>query len=210
VRGRIAYRVDFRRTRSTCSWANLESKEIDVRKIIASLFISLDGVIEAPHEWHFPYFNDEMGADVGGGMATNDTMLLGRKTYNEFASYWPSQPSDVPPADYMNNTHKVVVSTTLKSADWQNSTVIGSNVAEELTKLKQQPGKNIGTVGSATLVRWLLQEGLLDELHLLVHPIVVGSGKKLFEDGMGKIPLKLVESKTFSTGVLALTYTRAE
>src|SRR3954447_27074935 len=115
-----------------------------MRKIVAGLFISLDGVYESPDTWHFPYFNDEMGAEVGGKMAESDTMLLGRQTYEEFASYWPHQSSDVPPADFMNNTPKVVVSTTLKNAEWQNSTIIRGNVAEELTKLKQQPGKNIG------------------------------------------------------------------
>src|ERR1700754_833040 len=128
-----------------------------MRKIVAGLFISLDGVYESPFEWHFPYFNDEMGEDVGGQMAGNDTMLLGRQTYEEFASYWPHQSNDVPPADFMKNTPKVVVSTTLKTAEWQNSTIVSGNVAEELTKLKQQPGKNIGITGSGTLVRSLLE-----------------------------------------------------
>jgi dihydrofolate reductase len=179
---------------------------MDMRKIVAGLFISLDGVVEAPHTWHFPYFDDDMGADVGASMAAADTMLLGRRTYEEFASYWPNQSSDVPPADYMNNTPKVVVSTTLKSLEWQNSTLISGNVVEEITRLKQGPGKNIGVTGSGTLVRSLLRDRLLDELHLLVHPIVVGSGKRLFEEGMGQVPLKLVESKTYGTGVLSLTY----
>jgi dihydrofolate reductase len=181
-----------------------------MRKIVAGLFISLDGVYESPDTWHFPYFNDEMGAEVGGKMAESDTMLLGRQTYEEFASYWPHQSSDVPPADFMNNTPKVVVSTTLKNAEWQNSTIIRGNVAEELTKLKQQPGKNIGITGSGTLVRSLLEQGLLDELTLLVHPIVVGKGKRLFDRDMAQVPLKLVSSKTLSTGVLSLTYQRAE
>ena len=182
-----------------------------MRKIVAGLFISLDGVYEAPNLWHFPYFNDEMGQEVGAQMADSDTMLLGRQTFQEFASYWPQQSSDVPPADFMNKTPKVVVSSTLKAVDeWQHSTLISGNVAEELRKLKEQPGKNIGITGSGTLVRMLLRDGLLDELHLLVHPIVVGSGKRLFDDTSGKVPLKLVESKTFSTGVLALTYVPAD
>ena len=178
-----------------------------MRKIVANFFISLDGVVERPDQWHFPYFNDEMGEVVGSGMATSDTMLLGRKTYEEFAAFWPSQTE--PPADHMNGIQKVVVSTTLERADWQNSTLIRGNLAEELTKLKDQPGKEIGTVGSATLVRSLIREGLLDELRLLLHPIVVGKGARLFEEGMGQVPLKLVESKTFSTGVLSLTYAPA-
>jgi dihydrofolate reductase len=181
-----------------------------MRKIVAGLFISLDGVYESPDTWHFPYFNDEMGAEVGGKMAESDTMLLGRQTYEEFASYWPHQSSDVEPADFMNNTPKVVVSNTLKTADWQNTTIVSGDVAAELTKLKQQPGKNIGITGSGTLVRSLLDQGLLDELTLLVHPIVVGKGKRLFDRDMAQVPLKLVSSKTLSTGVLSLTYERAE
>ena len=178
-----------------------------MRKIVAGLFISLDGVYESPDKWHFPYFNDEMGQAVDEQMAAADAMLLGRVTYQEFASYWPHQTStDVDIADYMNNTPKLVVSTTLDTVEWQNSTLIKGNVAEELTRLKQQPGKNIGITGSGTLVRSLLRDGLLDELRLLVHPIVAGSGKRLFPDGSEQTPLKLVDSKTFSTGVLSLTY----
>ena len=181
-----------------------------MRKIVSGLFISLDGVVESPDKWHFPYFDDEMGQEVGALMAASDTMLLGRQTYQEFADFWPHQSSDVPPADYMNATPKVVVSTTLTSVEWQNSTLISSNVVAELTKLKQQPGQNIGVTGSGTLVRSLLRDGLLDELHLLVHPIVVGSGKRLFDGIDEQVPLKLAESKTFSTGVLALTYVPAD
>ena len=178
-----------------------------MRKIVAGLFMSLDGVVEAPDQWHFPYFNDEMGEAVGSQMAASDTMLLGRVTYQEFASYWPNQSSaDVPMADQMNSTPKVVVSTTLKSVEWQNSTLISGNVAEELTKLKQRPGKNIGITGSGTLVRSLLRDGLLDELVLLVHPIVVGRGKRLFAEVGTQKGLKLVEAKTFTTGVLSLVY----
>lgn len=181
-----------------------------MRKIVGNFFISLDGVLERPDQWHFPYFNDEMGQAVGEGMAATNTMLLGRRTYEEFAAYWPQQPSDVPPSDHMNNTPKLVVSNTLSTADWQNSRIVrGDELAAELNRLKQQDGKNIGTVGSATLVRSLLRDNLLDELHLLVHPLVVGSGKRLFEEGTGKVLLELLSSKTFSTGVLHLIYGRA-
>ena len=179
-----------------------------MRKIVAGLFISLDGVYEAPDQWHFPYFNEEMGEAVDSQIAASDSMLLGRVTYQEFAGYWPNQTSsEVDIADYMNNTPKLVVSTTLDRVDeWQNSTLIKGNVVDELTKLKQQPGKNIAITGSGTLVRSLLRDDLLDELRLLVHPIVVGSGKRLFQDGTAHKPLKLVESKTFGTGVVYLTY----
>lgn len=183
-----------------------------MRKIVAGLFLSLDGVYEAPDQWHFPYFNDEMGEAVQSQMDAADTMLLGRVTYQEFASYWPQQSGDeVPIADYMNNTPKVVVSETLDSLDWQNSTLIKGNVVEELTLLKkQQPGKNIGITGSGTLVASLLRAGLLDELRLLVHPIVVGKGKRLFATEDQPRGLRLADAQTFSTGVLSLTYTPAE
>jgi dihydrofolate reductase len=177
-----------------------------VRKIIAGLFISLDGVVESPEKWHFPYFNDEMGQAVGSQMASSDTMLLGRRTYEEFAAYWPNQGSDVELADFMNGTPKLVASTTLSQLDWQNSTLLEGDVAEALTRLKQGPGKDISITGSPTLVRSLLAAGVLDELRLLLHPIVVGSGKRLFPDGSAQTPLKLVSSETFSTGVLSLTY----
>ena len=179
-----------------------------MRKVVAGEFVSLDGVMESPGEWHFPYFNDEMGEAVGASMAAADAMLLGRVTYQEFASYWPGASSeDQPFADYMNNTPKYVVSTTLEEPlEWNNSTLIKGNVTEEIARLKQQPGKNIGITGSATLVQYLLQEDLLDKLELLIHPVVVGSGQRLFEGGGELKGLRLLESKTFSTGVVYLTY----
>jgi dihydrofolate reductase len=180
--------------------------EIVMRKIVAGLFISLDGVVEAPENWQMPYFSDEMGEVVGSNMAAADTMLFGRRTYQEFAAFWPNQPSDEQFADQINSIPKLVASTTLDRVDWQNSTLIQGNVAEELAKLKEQPGKNINVTGSVTLVRSLLRDDLLDELGLLVHPIVVGTGKHLFEAGSGQIPLTLVDSQTFSTGVVSLTY----
>ena len=181
-----------------------------MRKIVAGLFISLDGVVEAPDTWHFPYFNEEMGAVVAAQMEAADTLLLGRRTYEEFAGFWPNQSNDDPFAAKMNNARKVVVSTTLEAATWQNSTLIRDNVAEAIRQLKQQPGTQIGMTGSGTLVRWLLRERLLDELWLLVHPIVVGSGKRLFPEGCERTPLKLAQSQTFSTGVLSLMYQPTE
>lgn len=178
-----------------------------MRKIVAGLFISLDGVYEAPDQWHFPYFDDAMGRAVQTQMDAADTMLLGRVTYQEFASYWPHQsPAENDIADHMNGTPKLVVSTSLEQVDWQNSTLITGNVVEELTRRKQQPGKNINITGSGTLVRSLLRDGLLDELRLLVHPIVVGRGKRLFPQGVEQQPLKLAESTIFPTGVAYLTY----
>jgi dihydrofolate reductase len=180
-----------------------------MRKIIAGLFISLDGVVEAPETWQFPYFNDEMGETVASQAAQSDTMLLGRKTYEEFAAYWPNVSKDEPFADVMNDTPKLVASTTLDHVDWQNSTLIEGDVTTELTRIKQDSGRDISITGSPTLVRSLLKDGVLDELRLLVHPIVVGHGKRLFEETDAPIPFKLVDAKTFSTGVMALTYVPA-
>ncbi len=171
--------------------------------IKSSLFISLDGVIESPETWHFDYFNDEMGSVVGSLMSGTDAMLLGRQTYDEFAGYWPNADPDDPITGQMNGSRKYVVSNTLTDAGWENSSVVTGDVKAELTKLKQD--NDLGTTGSATLVRSLLEQGLVDELHLLVHPVVVGHGKKLFTDG-AKVPLKLVSATTFSTGVLHLVY----
>jgi dihydrofolate reductase len=179
-----------------------------MRKIVSGLFISLDGVVESPDKWHFPYFSDEMGAAVSAQAAEADTILLGRVTYSEFAAYWHDKGSDVPFADHLNNTPKLVASTTLKTVEWRNSSVISGDVVKELSRLKQLPGKNISIIGSGTLVASLLRDDVLDELRLLVHPIVVGRGKRLFADGFEK-KLKLVHSKTFSTGVLNLIYERA-
>ena len=175
--------------------------------IKSSLFISLDGVIESPETWHFPYFDDQMGAVVGELMSGNDATLLGRQTYDEFASYWPNADPADPMTGIMNGSRKYVVSNTLTAAAWENTTLITGDVAAELTKLKADT--RLGTTGSATLVRLLLAQGLVDELHLLVHPIVVGHGKKLFADG-ATVPLKLVSSTTFDTGVLHLVYANAD
>lgn len=175
--------------------------------IKSSLFISLDGVIESPESWHFPYFNDEMGNAVGALMGEAEATLLGRQTYEEFASYWPNADPEDPFTGVMNGARKYVVSTTLEEAAWENSTLLTGDVKAELEQLKQDT--NLGTTGSATLVQWMLEQGLVDELHLMVHPVVVGKGKKLFDDG-AQVPLKLVSSTQFSTGVMHLVYVPAD
>lgn len=179
-----------------------------MRKIVAGLFISLDGVVEAPETWHFPYFNDEMGEAVASQMAEADTMLLGRRTYEEFAAYWPNATDEF--AAVMNGTPKLVASTTLDEVTWQNSTLIEGEVAAELRRLKEQPGKDISITGSPTLVESLIRDGVLDELRLLVHPFVVGRGKRLFDGDLDHTALKLIDSKVFTTGVLSLTYAPAD
>jgi len=180
-----------------------------MRKIVAGLFISLDGVVEAPETWHFPYFNDEMGQIVADQIAASDTMLLGRRTYEEFAAFWPNQADDVPLARDINGVRKLVASSTLDSVDWQNSELIGGDVADDLRRRKDEPGTDISITGSPTLVRSLLAAGVLDELRLLVHPIVVGHGKRLFGDG-ATVPLRLASSRTLETGVQYVVYVPAD
>ncbi|MDH2430894.1 dihydrofolate reductase family protein [Sphaerisporangium sp. TRM90804] len=181
-----------------------------MRKIVAGLFISLDGVVEEPGEWHFPYFSDDMGEVVDSQMAASDTMLLGRRTYQDFADYWPNQTSDEEPADYMNGVQKVVVSNTLEKAEWEPTTIIsGDDVNAQLNALKAQPGKDISITGSPTLVRTLLRDGVLDELRLLVHPIVVGKGERLFDGSAESTGLKLLSSRTIANDVLYLVYAPA-
>ncbi len=183
------------------------TKEVSVRKVVAVELVSVDGVIEAPEEWAFSYSNDEMEEANTSGMAASDALLLGRVTYEALATFWPHQPGGTPMVDYINSVPKFVVSETLEEPlEWNNSTLIEGNVAEEITQLKRQPGKDITVLGSGVLVRSLLRDGLLDELKLIVHPIVLGGGKRLFEEGGDQKALELVDSKTFGTGVLYLTY----
>lgn len=179
-----------------------------MRRIIAAEFLSLDGVMESPEKWHFPYFNEEMGRAIGESFAASDAMLMGRVLYEEWAAFWPEQdPNENPMAARMNGIQKYVVSTTLKEPlEWSNSTLVRGDVAEEVAKLKQEEGGDIVISGSGALVRSLLHYGLLDELKLTIHPIVVGGGKRLFEDGEEQTALELVDSKTFETGVLYLIY----
>ena len=178
-----------------------------MRKVVAVELVSLDGVMEKPEEWAFSYSNEEMEEANAAGMAASDAMLLGRVTYEGLAAFWPNQPSGTQIVDYINSVRKYVVSEALEEPlGWNNSILIKGSVAEEITKLKRQPGKDISIIGSGALVRSLLKDGLLDELRLMVHPVVLGGGKRLFEDGGGRKALELVDSKTFSTGVLYLTY----
>ena len=178
-----------------------------MRKLIAFELMSLDGVVESPDEWAFSYSDEEMEKENAAGMAASDALLLGRATYEEFASFWPYQPGGTQMVDYINSVRKYVVSTTLEEPlGWNNSSLVKGDIAEEVTRLKEQPGKNITTTGSITLVRWLIRASLLDELQLMVYPVALGSGRRLFEDGGDRRVLKLVDSKTFGSGVVSLAY----
>jgi dihydrofolate reductase len=179
-----------------------------VRKLGATELVSVDGVMEKPEEWAFSYSNEEVEEANAAGMAASDAMLLGRITYEGLAAFWPNQPAGTPMVDYINSVAKYVVSTTLEEPlEWNNSTLINcKEFAEEVAELKQQEGKDITIIGSGELVRSLLSERLLDELRLMVHPLILGGGKRLFEDGGDRQALELVDSRRFGSGVLSLTY----
>jgi dihydrofolate reductase len=186
-----------------------------VRKITAGLFIALDGVVEAPDQWHFPYFNDEMGAAVDASLGAAEVILFGRKTYDSFAGAWPEREAageeDAPLAKKLGDTRKIVVSSQQLEFTWRNSEQLQGDLIETVAALKKEPGEGtIGMSGSVSVVRQLLAAGLLDELHLLVHPIAVRSGMRLFDEGESAIPLTLISSQTFDTGVLNLVYAPAE
>lgn len=189
-----------------------------MRKTIVSEFVSLDGVMQAPGGaeedteggfvhggWTGPYWHDDIGESILQELNQSDTLLLGRRTWQTHAQAFEPAAGD-PFADVLNNLRKYVVSTTLKSADaWRNSTIIRENVEDEVRNLKEQPGKDIYVDGSSVLVHTLAQADLVNEYHLLVFPIVLGSGKRVFPDGFYS-PLKLIETKSFPSGVMLLRY----
>jgi dihydrofolate reductase len=173
-----------------------------MRKLVVTEFVSLDGIMEDP-AWTFPYWNDETAKFKGEETTASDALLLGRVTYQGFAAAWP-QSKDLGAA-YFNGVRKYVVSTTLDKVEWNNSTLINGNIVAEINKLKQQDGNDITVHGSGTLVQTLIKHDLVDRYRLLVYPLVVGKGKRLFQEGT-TTTLKLVESQSFSTGVVALIY----
>jgi dihydrofolate reductase len=182
-------------------------------------FLSLDGVMQAPGSpeedteggfrhggWQRPYFDEVLGASAAEGMAATDGYLFGRKTYEKMAAYWPTAPDDDPYAQHLNSAQKYVASRTLQDVEWENSTLIKGDLAEEVAKLKEQPGKNIAVLGSGDLVQTLIEHDLVDEFFLAVFPIVLGSGKRLFREADEVRRLSLVDSNTTGTGGLILTY----
>jgi dihydrofolate reductase len=181
-----------------------------MRKLTANVFISLDGVIDGLEDWHFPYFNDEMGAAVDAVFGPADTLLLGRVTYDDHAAAWPDREAageeDAEFAKTLGDARKLVVSHQRPELTWRNSEHLEGDLVEAVTALKNEPGGTIITSGSISVVRQLLAAGLLDELHLLVHPIAVRRGRRLFDEGERPIPLRLLSSEAFTTGVLHLVY----
>ena len=181
------------------------------RKIRSQLFISVDGVIDGLEEWHFAYFSDEMGAAVDSSIGHSDTFLLGRKTYDSFAGAWPDREAeggeDADFAKRLGDARKVVVSNQNLEFEWRNSEQLQGDLVEAVKKLKGEPGEGpIAVSGSISIVRQLLAAGLLDELHLLVHPVAVRKGTRLFDDADARIPLRLASSRAFENGVLDLLY----
>ncbi|MFZ4660282.1 MAG: dihydrofolate reductase family protein [Caldilineaceae bacterium] len=189
-----------------------------MRKLIVAEFVSLDGVMQAPGGvdedtdggfahggWTWPYWHDDIGAHFFQAISQCDTLLLGRKTWEIHGGAFEPMVDD-PFGDVMNNLKKVVVSTTLPSADaWRNSTLVKQNVVEAIRTLKAQPGQDIYVDGSSVLVHTLTQHDLVDEYSLLVYPVVLGSGKRVFAEGV-RVNLHLVESKPFPSGVVLMRY----
>ena len=184
-----------------------------MRKILVSESLTLDGVFESPDKskndtfehagWSEPYVDEEQMKYMSEGMSGGDALLLGRITYHRLEAGWSHQTG--PAADFMNNVKKYVVSKTMKKAEWNNSTLITGNIVEEITKLKKLPGKDIAVIGSGKLVQTLMENDLIDEFALLIFPIVLGTGKRFFA-GENTAPLKLKETKPFSSGVVFMSY----
>jgi dihydrofolate reductase len=177
-----------------------------MRKVFSGLFSSIDGVVEAPNQWQ-PAFDEEMGAALSTMLEGQDTVLMGRVTFAEFAGYWPTS-TDEPFASWINSTQKYVASTTLDSvSNWSNSTLIKGPVADFVKELREQEGGSIGVTGSPSLVRSLIAAGLLDELTLMVSPVVAGGGRKrLFPDDAEQTKFELVQTQPTSSGALIVTY----
>jgi dihydrofolate reductase len=176
-----------------------------MRKIIITEYISLDGIFEEPGHWSFDFWNDEAMAYKHNELFSSDALLLGRLTYDGFAKAWPTMEGTGDFGERMNSIPKYVISTTLQQADWNNTTIIKNNVVEEIKKLKEQDGQDILVAGSGQLVQTLLENNLADEIRFLLHPVILGSGKKLFRDDVKKT-LQLTESKSFKTGIVVLHY----
>lgn len=192
-----------------------------MRKLVIAEFLSLDGVMQAPGGpdedreggfehggWTVPFFDEQLGQIMTESVNRGGASLLGRKTYDIFAASWPLVGDDDPIAAKLNSIPKYVASRTLKSADWNNSHVLSGDVAEEVRKLKQQDGDEIQMAGSGELIQTLLKHDLIDEFQLVIFPVLLGEGKRLF--GSGTIPrgLKLVNTVTTGTGVMVNTYER--
>jgi len=178
-------------------------------KIVVSEWVTLDGVFDGDTmpQWFVPFDSEDRRKYIIETMDACDAILFGRTTYEMLAPYWSTKKENEDGlADKINSVRKYVVSSTLKKADWNNSTIIKENVLEDITELRQQPGQEIHIEGSATLVQSLMKADLIDEYRFLVHPIIIGSGKRFFKDGMNTTGLKLVNTQALDKGVILLCY----
>ena len=191
-----------------------------MRKLVVNNNVTLDGVMQAPGRpdedtrggfehggWALPYNDEVMGRVMGERMAGGGSILLGRRTYEDFASFWPNQPEPNPFTAVLNNAQKYVASTTLdEPLPWINSTLLQGDAADAVARLKEEPGENIVVLGSGELVQSLMRRDLVDEWVLLIHPLILGSGRRLFTDGSPFAALRLVDSVTTTTGVVIASY----
>ncbi len=215
-RMRSTYRI-----RRTLPYVGLDEKEEenDMRKLVAVTFVTLDGIMQSPGDpgeddsggfesggWLIPYFDAIVGQAVNETFAKRPDLLLGRKTYELMAAYWPQHDDELPE---INSAKKYVVSKMLDSVDWNNSTLIKGDVVQEVSKLKALDGPELQVHGSSKLLQTLLRHNLIDALHLKIFPVAVGNGKRLFGDGTNPSSFKLLASKTSSTGVIIATYERS-
>ncbi len=181
-------------------------REVTVGRIVVSEFLSLDGVMEAPQNWHFPFVSPDMAASITAQTLEANALLLGRATFEEFAGHWPSQRNDEHGiADKLNAMPKFVVSKTLETVSWNNSKLIRGRVLEAVAALKRTITGTISVTGSAALIEALERTELIDEYRLMVHPVIVGRGKRLFADA-SPARLRLTDSTSFESGVVGLTY----
>jgi dihydrofolate reductase len=176
-------------------------------RLVATEYLSLDGVFEEPGHWSFPFFNEEAGQFKWAELRASEALLLGRKTYEGFAAAWPTMKGTGEFGERMNSMPKYVVSSTLDRVEWPGSKLISGNVADEVRRLKGEPGQDLLLSGSAQLFNALMTENLIDLYRFMLHPIVLGKGKRLFADGIGERTLELTETKRFGAGIVVLEYT---
>ena len=193
-------------------------------KIVVTNSLTLDGVMQAPGRpdedqrggftyggWAAPYSDPSMVAAMGEGMASTGAMLFGRRTYEDFAAVWPNAPEDNPFAAVLNSAQKYVASTTLREPlAWRNSTLLKGDAADAVARLREQPGKDIVILGSGELVQSLMRRNLIDTYTLLIHPLILGKGRRLFHEGAAFARLRLIKTRTTATGVIIATYQPAE
>ncbi len=179
-------------------------------RLVATEYLSLDGVFEEPGKWSFPFFNEEAGQFKWKELQASDALLLGRNTYAGFAAAWPTMPGTGEFGEKMNTMPKYVVSSSLEKVEWAGSKLITGNLFDEVRKLKKQPGQDLLLSGSAQLFNALAQENLIDLYRFMVHPIILGKGKRLFADGVERRVLMLTESKAFAAGIVILEYVPAK